>query len=156
SRARSGATARLNSLPARLSSTETVSLFSRGCQSNRTWTPSLSRAASSRVFGSAGLMAPPSRRAWHTRTRSRDLHLAHARGGGAVGDVRGQQPERVLFGCRFDRPPDRVSAGATRRERRLVPKRASMTPERCEDDAAFVRLVAVMKQVTGHEPSLPR
>jgi hypothetical protein len=38
------------------SSTETVSASSSGCQSNWTWMPSLSRAASSRVCGVVGVV----------------------------------------------------------------------------------------------------
>ena len=38
----------------------------------------------------------------------------------------------------FDRPPDRMSAGAARRERGLVAKRAVVPPEGGEDDAALL------------------
>ena len=61
------------------------------------------------------------------------------------GDVAGQQRERVLVGCRFDRPPDCVPAGATRGKRWLVTQRALVSFERGEDDAAVVRLVAVVE-----------
>jgi len=87
-------------------------------------------------------------------TRSWDLDLAHARCSGALGDVAGQQPERVLFGCRFDRPPDRVPAEAARRQGCPVAKWTSVSLEGGEDDAALIRLVAMVEQVAGHEPSL--
>jgi hypothetical protein len=38
----------------------TVSAFSSGCQNNSTWMPPLSRAASSRLRRTAGLISPPS------------------------------------------------------------------------------------------------
>jgi len=47
-----------------------------------------------------------------------------------------------------------VPAGAAGREGRPVAERALVPPERGKDDAAFIRLVAVMKQVTGHGPSV--
>lgn len=87
--------------------------------------------------------------------RSWDLYLADAADGRALCDVVGEQPERVRFGLRLDRPPDRVSAGAARGERRPVAKRALMPLERGEDDAALMRLVAVLEQVLGHGSSLP-
>ena len=85
--------------------------------------PSLSRAASSRVCEVAGswllLLVGRGVRRGHGISTS-----LHGGCGGALGDVGGQQRERVLFGRRLDRPPDRVPAGAARGERRLVAKRA--------------------------------
>src|SRR5689334_3507329 len=86
--------------------------------------------------------------------RSRDLDLADARDGGAGGDVVREQPERAGLGLGFDRPPDRVAAGAAGRERGLMAKRAVVALERGEDDAALLRLVTVVEQVTRHGSSL--
>ena len=44
----------LEVISARPSSTDTVSAFSSGCQSKRTWTPSLSRTASLARLGGSG------------------------------------------------------------------------------------------------------
>jgi hypothetical protein len=85
-----------------------------------------------------------------------DLNLADARDRGALGDVERQQPERVLFAINVDRPPDRVAPGAARGQCHVVPKRALVSLERSEDDAALVRRVTVVKQVGRHAPSLPR
>ena len=77
----SGATARRKRSPRRSSSTETVSASSRGCQSSRTQMPSLSRAASSRVCGVAGLMGPP---VMGCRPRSRSWRSCARRRSGAT------------------------------------------------------------------------
>jgi hypothetical protein len=84
-----------------------------------------------------------------------DVDLAHARRGSALRDVGRQQLERVLYGCAFDRPPDRVAAGAARGERRAVAKSAFVPPEGGKDDTALVRLVVVVQQVVGHAARLP-
>jgi hypothetical protein len=77
--------------------------------------------------------------------RSWDLHLADAADGRALGDVGGEQPERFGFALGFDRPPDRVSAGAARGEGWTVAKWALVSSERGEDDSALLRLVAVLE-----------
>jgi hypothetical protein len=88
--------------------------------------------------------------------RSWDLDLTDAADRRALGDVVGKQPERLLFGVRVNSPPDRVPAGAARGQGRTVAKRAVESFERGEDDAALVRLVAVLKQIPRHRSSLPR
>src|SRR5262249_28295531 len=84
-----------------------------------------------------------------------DLNLTDAADGGALGHVVRQQPERVLFAGGLHRPPDRVAAGAARGQGRLVAKRAVVSFERGEYHAALLRLVAVVEQVAGHEPTVP-
>ena len=97
------------------------------------------------------MVEPPLRR---KRALTGDLHLGNARDGGAGGDVVRELPERVGLGLGLDRPPDRVAAGAARPERGLMPKRALVALERGEDDAALLRLVTVVEQVTRHGSSL--
>src|SRR5215472_9239830 len=84
-----------------------------------------------------------------------DLKLTDARDGSAFGHVERQQPERVVFAVGLDRPPDLVPAGAARGQGRPVAQRAVVSFERGERHAALVRLVAVVQQVTGHEPTVP-
>jgi hypothetical protein len=83
-----------------------------------------------------------------------DLDVAHPSCGCAFGDEEGQQRKCVLFGGCVDRPPDGVPTGTARGERRPVAKRASVTLERGEHDAALVWLVTMLQQVARHEPSL--
>src|SRR4029453_5600178 len=87
--------------------------------------------------------------------RSRDVNLADARHGGALGDVGRQQAEGLPFRCGVDRLPDRVSPGAARRERRLVAKRALVPLEGGEDNPALLGLVAVGGQETGQGGAVP-
>ena len=61
-----------------------------------------------------------------------------------------------LLALGFDSPPDRVSTGAARRERRSVAKWALVSLERREDGSAFVGLVPVLELVFRHEASIPR
>src|SRR5215472_2795299 len=84
-----------------------------------------------------------------------DLHLADLGDDGAFGHVERQQSERVVFAVGVDRPPDRVPAGAARGQGRLVAQRAVVAFERGEHHAALVRLVSVVQQVAGHEPTVP-
>src|SRR4029450_1547771 len=86
--------------------------------------------------------------------RSRDVDLADARRGGALGGIGRQKAERLLFGCGVDRPPDGVTARTAGGERHLVAKRALASLEGGEDDPALVWLVAVVEQVTGHDREL--
>ena len=88
--------------------------------------------------------------------QSWNLDLADVCDGCALRDVERQQPERVLLAVGLDRPPDPVSAGGAGGERRVVAKRALVSFERGEDDAALVGRVTVVKQVTGHTVNLPR
>src|SRR5918995_6646472 len=102
-------------------------------------------------------MTPPFRLWAAPGARSRDLDLADGGCDGALGDVEGQKPERVLGGCGIDGPPDRVDrvpVGCARGERELTAKRAVVALEGGEHDAAFVRLMAVGGQGTGHGASL--
>jgi hypothetical protein len=85
-----------------------------------------------------------------------DLDLADTADGRALGDVVGEEPERLLLGLGLDRPPDRVSAGAARREGRAMTQRAPVSLEGGEDDAALLRVVAMLEQVAGHESSFAR
>src|SRR3954451_16919160 len=87
---------------------------------------------------------------WGRPRRLRDLHLANRDGRGALGDVEGQQRERVGLARGLHRPPDRVAARTAGRERALVAKRAREATESGESDAALVRLVVVVEQVAGH------
>src|SRR3954447_131731 len=93
---------------------------------------------------------------WGCLRRSRDLHLADRDGRRALGDVEGQQRERVLLACGLHRPPDRMAAAPAGRQRALVAKRALEAAKCGEDDSALVRLVVVLEQVAGHAPTLPR
>src|SRR6266511_74456 len=61
----------------------------------------------------------------------------------------------VLGGCAFDRPTDRVAAGATGGERGAVAEWALVPLERGKDDTALLRLVVVVQQVVGHAARLP-
>src|SRR4051812_3734754 len=99
-------------------------------------------------------MAPPC--GWGCLRRSRDLFVAYRDDSRALGDVEGQQRERVLLADGLHRPPDRMAAGPAGRQRALVAKWALEAAERGEDDSAFVGLVVVVEQVPGHAPSLPR
>ena len=83
-----------------------------------------------------------------------NVDLADARCRRALRDVEGEQSDRVPLGCGFDGPPDRVPARKARGERRAVAKRAVVAFEGGEHDAALVRLVAVVEQVTRHGSSL--
>lgn len=51
-------------------------------------------------------------------------------------------------------PAIQQSAGATRGEGRSVAGWAGLSPEGGDEDAAFVGLMAVVRQVVGHEASL--
>jgi hypothetical protein len=55
----------------------------------------------------------------------------------------------------LDAPPDGVSAGAARCDRRLPAQRRVVTSEGREDDAALGRLVPVVEEEAGHAASLP-
>ena len=69
--------------------------------------------------------------------------------------VRGEQRECGGLAVRLDLPPDGVSAGAAGGEGRAVAERASMPLERGEHDAALLWFVTVLKEVAGHDASLP-
>src|SRR4051812_49913086 len=73
---------------------------------------------------------------------SRDRDLAHASDRRALRDEERQEPQRVLFACGLDPPPDRVAAGRAGGQRRAVAERALVALEGGERDAALVRLVA--------------
>jgi hypothetical protein len=88
--------------------------------------------------------------------RSWDLHFAYAGDGGSFGDVGRQQSQRVLLTRRFDRPPDRVAAGAARGKGRSVTERAVVTLERLEHDAALTWQVPMLEEEAGHASSFPR
>src|ERR671911_792072 len=83
-------------------------------------------------------------------TWSRNVDRGDAGCGGALGDVEGEQREGVCFRLGLHGPPDRVSAGAARCERRLAAKRAVVALERGEHDTAVVRLVSVVEHEAGH------
>jgi hypothetical protein len=67
-----------------------------------------------------------------------------------------ERQQRERLGCRecIDGPPDRVAAVVARTNRGLVTEWALVARKRGECDTALARIVAMMKQVAGHECSL--
>ena len=98
--------------------------------------------------------ASASSRAGAVRCGSWDLDLAHAGDGCALSDEEGQELECVRFCCGIHGPPDVVSARAAGGERPSVAEWTLFAFEGGECEAALVRMVAVVKEVAGHEPIL--
>ena len=83
-----------------------------------------------------------------------DVDLGDLGRRGAVKDEMRQQSQRLRFIRGLDRPPDRVSAAEAGGHRRLMAKGTSVPLEGRKHGAALPRLVTVLKEVTGHRPSL--
>src|SRR4029079_7186225 len=84
-----------------------------------------------------------------------DLHLADGRDGGAGGDEKGQERERIRRAGRLALPSDGVAAAAAGCDRRPPAQRTVISLEGNERDSALVGLVAVVKEEARHDASLP-
>jgi len=85
----------------------------------------------------------------------RDDDVVDPRRGGALGDERGQERERLGPALRLHGPPDVVAAIQARRRRRLMPERAVVPAEGGERGAAVLRRVSVMEEEARYGSSVP-